>query len=837
MNTNTLKILLLVFAGSALCSNAQVLNKQKTLQKFDFWDNRDFEWYENNIPFFESPDHELDLTYYYRWELVTKHLVYGSPQSGYALTEFIDRPWWSGAYGAISCSSAHQFYEMRWLKDSRFFEDYAKYWFFTQNAQPRTYSNWNADAIWQSYKVFYDKSFILGLLPSLIDNYKGWEKEHYIAQEGMFSWDGMHDGMETNINSRQTKDWFAGAPGYRPTLNSYMWADAQAIKEISLLNGDKSKASEFLKKAETIKFNFQTKCWDPERNFFINRYQKDEDGGIKANTLTYQTGKFVGNKHGREEIGFIPWYFNMVDPGFEKAWSYLMDTAYFFADYGPFTVEKNDPMFQIARNCCVWSGNSWPFATTQTLKGMANLLKNYKQDFVDKKDYYKLLSVYSSTHRKDGKPYIAEACHPITGSWSGNDVPYHSEHYFHSGYVDLIISDLIGLEPHNSDSVTVNPLIPESWDYFCLEDVTYHGNLLTIIWDRDGKKYNKGAGLQILLNNKVIAKSAKIKKITAYVPNNVSPNKVNKYNLAVNNGQGYFPRAITSFPGVTFPFTYLNDGQYWYHIFPPNRWSSLGSKENGMQWCGIDFGNEKEIEEVKVYFIDDSLLIKKPVSYALEYWDGKAWQKVRSTSIYPKQPQGRMANTITLPKLKTSKLRITMEPQKGFAVGLSEFETWSSILDDNQNFTSKVENIAIYSKAKITASYTSRSPEFDIAYLNDGIIKPSELWSAHRSKNKADTVTVHLESIKSIHTAYLFFYEDVWEQKPPKSYEIQYLDETSKNWINVKNHQKTPEIPIGRSLNLATFDKIKTSKLRVIMQHLKSGNYTAMYELELFGNN
>ncbi len=59
---------------------------------------------------------DITTTYYYRWELLTKHLTYGSPQSGYLFTKFIDRPFWSGAYGAISCPAGHQLYEARWLR-------------------------------------------------------------------------------------------------------------------------------------------------------------------------------------------------------------------------------------------------------------------------------------------------------------------------------------------------------------------------------------------------------------------------------------------------------------------------------------------------------------------------------------------------------------------------------------------------------------------------------------------------------------------------------------------------------------------------------------------------
>lgn len=120
---------------SALQSRSQVLNKQAMLDKFSFWQNKDWDWYKENIPFFESPDKEIDLTYYYRWEMMTAHLVYGSPETGYTSTEFIDRPGWSGKYGAISCPAGHHLYEFRWFRNKRYAHDYSRYWLKTPGAQ------------------------------------------------------------------------------------------------------------------------------------------------------------------------------------------------------------------------------------------------------------------------------------------------------------------------------------------------------------------------------------------------------------------------------------------------------------------------------------------------------------------------------------------------------------------------------------------------------------------------------------------------------------------------------------------------------------------------------
>ena len=72
----------------------------------------------------------------------------------------------------------------------------------------------------------------------------------------------------------------------------------------------------------------------------------------------------------------------------------------FAAPFGPTTVERNDPMFLIKKTCCWWSGQSWPYATSQTLKAMANVLQGYEQDVVTKADYLKLLRTFARTHRQ-----------------------------------------------------------------------------------------------------------------------------------------------------------------------------------------------------------------------------------------------------------------------------------------------------------------------------------------------------------------------------------------------------------------------------------------------------
>ena len=128
-----------------------------------------------------------------------------------------------------------------------------------------------------------------------------------------------------------------------------------------------------------------------------------------------------------------------------------MDPEYFHAERGPSTVERHDPMFLLLKSCCWWSGQSWPYSTAQTLKALANLLQNYKQNVITRADYVKLLHIFAISHRKNGVPYLAEALQPDTGSFEGHDGYNHSEHYFHSSFNDLVITGLIGLKTRDDE--------------------------------------------------------------------------------------------------------------------------------------------------------------------------------------------------------------------------------------------------------------------------------------------------------------------------------------------------------------------------------------------------
>jgi hypothetical protein len=844
--------LLLIPLTLGIANANPILDAQQLLQAQTFWVNKDFDWYENNIPIFDSPDAEINTTYYYRWELVTRHFVYGNPNTGYAFTEFANRPPWSGAYGTISCPAGLQINDVRWLQDPRYVRDYLRFWMRNPGAQPRNYSFWPADSAWSAHQVQPNDAFITDLLPDLISNYNGWVNRGWVSSMNLFWQLGHDDGMEFDINAQQTNDILRGGQSLRPSFNSYMWADAKAIANIAALDNKPTIVSDFTNKAQTLKTAVQTQLWDPSREFFFpmsNQRHVKNGHIVEKHTLTYETGQFAGSIHGRELHGYVPWMFNLPDAGYENAWQFLMDDAFFKSDFGPTTVEQNDPLFSINHGCCWWSGQSWPFATAQTLKAMSNLLHNYSQTHVDKQDYTDLLHTFSISQRKDGRPYIAEALNPFTGSWNGHDFTNRSEHYFHSSFTDLVITGLVGIEPAVGNTLTVEPLAPDSWDYFALDRVNYHGHDLAVTWDRDGSRYGVGAGLRVFVNGTELASSPTLGKLTVTLPaaNVIPVDPHPEMNYAVNNDGDYYPRHQASFSGAGSALADIADGQYVYDVRPTNRWTAVGSPDP-QDWVEVDFGTQRPINRVKLYLLDDSGVpygnnspVRAPEAISLEYWTGSAWDAVPNQTTSSPTPQGRTPFTITFPELNVSKLRAILDHSGTFRSGLTELEAWGP--GQTPSYLPALPpagNIAFNQDGsgfpKATASYSDRFGGMPKRAIDGKIIfksTPMNRWTAYESPNSQDWFQVEFENLETIARAVLHIYDDGGGVQTPASYNVEAW--LNGSWVPVSNPIKNPAVPVGGGPNVVEFSAVETTKIRILFNH-KGNSRSGMTELELWSN-
>jgi hypothetical protein len=641
------------------------------------------DWYKANIPFLDVPDQQIQQTYYYRWRTWKEHIRQTGPANGPILTESFGAPGYSAPFGGIDAAAGHQVDEARWVRDQQYADSDLTYWLqgagsgpkpATETFNPNTtdwaheYSFWAASAAYADAEVTGNWSFASHLEPDLVRQYNGWSGQ-FNPQLGLYWQVPVWDATEYTASSYETDpaDPYHGGAGYRPTINAYQYGDAAAIAAIAARSGDPAEAKAFTQRADALRTAMQTFLWDPQRQFFYHMARDDNPNRQLVSS--------------REEMGFVPWMFDMPSPSDSVAWQQLTDPQGFAAPYGPTTVERRSPwfMYQADQGCCRWDGPSWPYETSQTLTGLANLLDDYPaQTYVGKADYDALLRDYALTQYQNGQSYVGQAHDPDNPTWL-----YGADDYSHSSFDDLVINGLIGLRPQATNSLVLKPLVPDSWNYFALENVPYHGHNVTVLWDRDGSRYHQGAGLHVYLDGKQLATAPALRPLTLPIPA-AAPAPAPQAGTFVDDaanvyGQGY-PRAFASNTWVYDSPQNAIDGQNFYDDIPEDsRWTDYGSA-TATDSLGVDFGTAIPVDELRMYTYDDTDHgggVHTPSAYTVQYWTGSAWADIPAQQHTPAQPVGNALNDVTFPTVTTSQIRVVFTRPNNDAVGVSELEAGS----------------------------------------------------------------------------------------------------------------------------------------------------------------
>jgi hypothetical protein len=282
------------------------------------------------------------------------------------------------------------------------------------------------------------------------------------------------------------------------------------------------------------------------------------------------------------------------------------------------------------------------------------------------------------------------------------------------------------------------------------------------------------------------------------------------------------------------PLSQLNDGNYWYVLRPPNRWTCEGSP-NAIDWCGIDFGIKRRIHTVKLYLLDDGegAAVRAPAKVALEHWDGKAWVAVPGQVEV--SPVGHSANVISFPALDVERVRVVLTHRSGARSGLSELEAWGDGPLPVPAAPPPAGNLAAAVAGqgfpKLSASFTS---EFDnVNELNDGIIRftpnPRNRWTSYQSPNASDWVEIDFGVEKRVGRVDLHVYDDRGGVQAPASYAVQTWD--GQGWVDVANGRKDPQKPTGGKINTVTFTPVVTRTVRVVFVH-QGKSRSGLTELE-----
>ncbi|MCC5804697.1 MAG: hypothetical protein JJU00_00085 [Opitutales bacterium] len=472
----------------------RVVNKVSNAESWD--------WLKTRIPFFESSDADLEEIYYFRWWALRKHL---KTANGYpAYTEFIEletQAPFVPDHRVIASGVSHHLRNTRWMRDQQFEEGYIDFWLRSNDDRPpdhfHQYSNWFHHTLWERNKVVDDDEFLIERFDDLLADYRAWQEEHQL-ESGLYWQYDVWDAMEESISGSRTEK------NKRPPLNSYMYGNALGMAEIARLAGRPEIAAELKEEARELRELTLHTLWNPASRFF---------------EVVHEDGTFANV---REAIGFIPWYFHLPEKnrGYEVAWKQAIDPEGFWAPYGFTTAERRHPLFRSHNiGTCEWDGAVWPFATSQTLEAMGNVLRDYGDVPVTVKDWFDAFIIYTRSHRfYDNIPYIGEYQDEVTGYWLKGKDP-RAYFYNHSTYADLLITNLVGLRPRADNVLEVNPLLPEGeWAWFALDGVRYRGHDVTILWDRLGDRYGFGPGFHVLVDGELFMQADSLQRLKGELP-------------------------------------------------------------------------------------------------------------------------------------------------------------------------------------------------------------------------------------------------------------------------------------------------------------------------------
>ncbi|KAJ3956405.1 hypothetical protein N0V92_007038 [Colletotrichum tropicale] len=641
----------------------------------------DAPWYHDRIPLFESSDSEITEVYYYRWNVFRTHQRDVGTKYGYITTEFIDNVGWqTQPWASNNCAAIFHLSEGRWCRDPRFKQDHATF-MYSADSNPRQYSESLADGVWRNYLVDGNPELAISLLDDMQRVYNEWVGDHYDETKGLFWIEPLADATEYTIASIDASggyDGFGGGQAFRPTINTYQYANARAIAKIAALKGGLDDVvAEYNNRADAIKETLQRDLWNSTFEHFIDRFF------VNNENVTYWD--FI---RGRELAGIVPWAHDLPDDDakFGEAWKHVLSSDQLGGPFGLRTVEPSYEYYmrvwryEGTQTECHWNGPSWPYQTTQVLTSLANVLDHYpnSSSLVNVGDYTRLLKQYANQHYNkhfDNILDIEENYDPDTGE------PIvglgRSHHYFHSGYVDLILSGFVGIRPRADDVLEVNPLAdPSSISYFRAERILYHGQEIAVQWDATGDRYGE-AGLRVEVGGQVVASSDKLERLTVDIARST---------VSVSRP---FDRAIQLQADITPPIVNTSVANYdinrLHDVFDGRIWfwtqdtiaNGLDTPEGSTteEWVSTEFGAAVTISRAEIaFFANEEKGLDVPASYKLQVLSGE-WTDVPDATY-----DAPLANGITNVKwtgVSTESVRILVTPKEGKKVRLVELKVFT----------------------------------------------------------------------------------------------------------------------------------------------------------------
>jgi hypothetical protein len=251
---------------------------------------------------------------------------------------------------------------------------------------------------------------------------------------------------------------------------------------------------------------------------------------------------------------------------------------------------------------------------------------------------------------------------------------YHERQLLTGAKRSDVITGLLGILPQPDDTLRISPIIPSNWTYFALENLAYHGHLVTILYDKDGSRYNTGPGLSVFVNGVKVHSGARQTAVVP-IPPPVLPGEA-PINIAANpDGPGHYPMADATF---TYPADYsfkAIDGVLYYDQVPDNRWTDYQSP-NKNDTLTVHFARPRNVSSVTLALYSDVARggqIDLPASIEIYGSSGLIATLNHSDNLLAND-----RNEISFATVETTFLAVNMYRRSATTyVGVCELEVWT----------------------------------------------------------------------------------------------------------------------------------------------------------------
>ncbi|KAI8932681.1 hypothetical protein NX059_010175 [Plenodomus lindquistii] len=278
----------------------------------------DANWYIDRIPFFESSDQALTEVYYYRWKIFRTHQR-DLGANGFISTEFLDDvSWQTQPWASLNDATGFHLLEGRWCRDRRFKEDYATF-MYSPNSNTRQFSETMAAAVWQGYLVDGFAADATARLSAMQSVFDAWQ-DSFDTSKGLYWVESIRDATEYTISSIDASngtDGFFGGQSFRPSINSFQYANAKAIASLATLKGGMTSiVNDYNGRASALKKHVQDSLWNSTFDHFVDRFQ------VNNEFVTYWEPI-----RGRELVGMVPFAHDLPDDttAYANAWWHVLN--------------------------------------------------------------------------------------------------------------------------------------------------------------------------------------------------------------------------------------------------------------------------------------------------------------------------------------------------------------------------------------------------------------------------------------------------------------------------------------------------------------------------------